>query len=307
MTNRTLPYQETEGGMPLVSVIIPCYNREKYVAETVESVLGQTWSSIELLVVDDGSTDGSRSILERFTDRIILLEHPGRLNKGQSASINLGLERCRGEYVAILDSDDLFAPDKIRKQVAFLIENPDIGLVYSNGYVIDEQRTILYAAHDKNHEEHSDPDKLLLDCYFLLPNNALVRRDVYRRAGYFDESLRTAQDHDMALRIAEVAKMGYLGDFLFYYRRHDDSISQKNAKTRWKNGYRILRKAMSRYPYRYATIIGRFAVLNFRLAQCYCEEHKYIRAGCLFLASGLCDPKRAMGVILGHEKVNGPH
>jgi len=129
----------------------------------------------------------------------------------------------------------------------------------------------------------------------------------YRRAGYFDESLRTAQDHDMALRIAEVAKMGYLGDFLFYYRRHDDSISQKNAKTRWKNGYRILRKAMSRYPYRYATIIGRFAVLNFRLAQCYCEEHKYIRAGCLFLASGLCDPKRAMGVILGHEKVNGPH
>jgi len=258
-------------------------------------------------VVDDGCTDGSRKVLESYGNRLTILEHSGRGNRGQSAAINLGLKYCTGEYVAILDSDDLFAPDKIQKQVTFLIKNPDKGLVYSNGYSIDENSNILYEMYDKNHKEYSNPNNVLMDCYFLLPNNSLVRRSIFELVGGFDETLRAAQDHDMAIRVSEITKLAYLEDHLFYYRRHKDSISHKNAKRRWLNGYKILKKACARYNYPMKTLLGRLAVLNFRLGQCYVEEKRYLRAGLLFIAAGICDPKRTVGVLIGHEKVSSPH
>lgn len=298
---------ESKKTYPLVSVIIPCYNSKRFVAETVESVLNQTWPNIELMVIDDGCTDGSRGILESYGHRLILLEYPGRVNKGQSAAINLGLRHCRGEYIAILDSDDIFAPEKIEKQISYLLDNPEIGLVYSNGYAINENGNILYEFYGNDHEEFSDANRVLKDCYFLLPNNSLVRRKPIELAGYFDENLRAAQDHDMAIRIAEITKLGYLSEHLFYYRRHKDSISHRNAKRRWKNGYKILRKAYKRYDYPIKTILGRLAVLNFRLGQCFFEEKRYIRAVLLFVAAGVCDPIRSMRVLLGREKVYSPH
>lgn len=298
---------ELHATLPLVSVIIPCFNRENYLVETIESVLNQTWPNIELIVVDDGCTDGSRAILEAYGHRLTILEHHGRVNKGQSAAINVGLSFCRGDYIAILDSDDLFAPDKIEKQMNYLLSNPDVGLVYANGYAIDEHGNKLYDFYDDSHVERSDPSRVLMDCYFLLPNNALVRRAAFMEAGGFDENLRAAQDHDMAIRIAEVTRIGYLPDYLFCYRRHKDSISHKNAKRRWKNGYKILLKAYKRYAYPKSTVLSRLAVLNFRLGQCYYEDKRFIRAGLLFIAAGFCNPMRSMRVMLGRERVSSPH
>ena len=111
----------------------------------------------------------------------------------------------------------------------------------------------------------------------------------------------------MAIRIAEVTNLGYLGEHLFYYRRHKDSISHTNAKRRWKNGYNILHKAYKRHDYPIKTILGRLAVLNFRLGQCFFEEKCFIRALLLFAAAGLCDPIRTMRVMLGRERVSSPH
>ena len=292
---------------PKVAVIIPCYNREKFIAQTVESVLSQSYPNIELVVVDDGSTDSSRRVLDNYKDRIRILEHPGRVNKGQSAALNLGIRSTQSDYIAFLDSDDLFAPDKIEKQVAFLEAHPEIGLVYSNGHAIDENGQILYRIYDENHYEESDPNRVLLDCYFLLPNNSLLRRNVLSKAGLFDESFRSAQDHDMAIRVAEVTRIAYLNEPLFFYRRHKDSISRRSAMLRWKNGFKILKKARSRYSYRLPTIIKRLAVLNFRLGQCYREEGQYIKAVSYFIAAGICDPLRSMKVLAGREKVSGPH
>ncbi|MFP4573034.1 MAG: glycosyltransferase family 2 protein [Desulfobacterales bacterium] len=292
---------------PKVTVIIPCYNRERYIEKTVESVLSQTIQNIELIVVDDGCTDNSRQILEQYKDCIRILEHPGRINKGQSAALNLGIVASRGEYVAFLDSDDLFAPEKIEKQVKFLEAHPEIGLVYANGHTIDENGTILHRIYGDNHHEESDPNRVLLDCYFLLPNNSLVRKDVLLKAGFFDESFRSAQDHDLAIRIAEITRIAYLDEPLFFYRRHKESISRRNAMLRWKNGFRILNKARLRYNYRVSTLSGRLAVLNFRLGQCYREEGQYFKAVMFFIAAGLCDPVRSMGVLTGREKVSGPH
>src|SRR5687768_9931393 len=123
---------------PKVSVVIPVYNRAKYVGETIESVLSQTYQDFELIVVDDGSTDGSRKVLESFGNRVTVLEHPNRENRGQSAAINRGLAAARGEFVGMLDSDDLWLPRKLELQVGFLDKHPEIGLVYGNGRAIDQ-------------------------------------------------------------------------------------------------------------------------------------------------------------------------
>jgi glycosyltransferase involved in cell wall biosynthesis len=293
--------------LPKVSVIIPLYNREKYIAETVQSVLSQTYPNIELIVVDDGSTDNSRQVLDQFGSQLILLEHTDRLNKGQSATINLGLLHAIGKYVAILDSDDLFAPEKIRTQVEYLENKNDIGLVYSNGYYIYENGRKPCRFYDQYHEENSNPAKVLLNCYFALPTNALIRRAVFDKTGFFDENLRSGQDHDMAIRVAEVTKLAYIDKMLFFYRRHTDSISVKSADLRWRNGFIILYKAKQRYPYSPNIIRKRRAVLNFRLGQIDLENKHYFKATMHFIVSGILNPLRAIRVVIGKEGTGGLH
>ena len=290
-----------------VSVIIPCYNRDRFITETVESVLNQTYPNIELIVVNDGSTDKSRSVLKRFSDKLRILEHPGGLNKGQSASINLGLSQSTGKYIAILDSDDLFLPRKIQKQVDFLEANSEVDLVYGNGEVIDENGNILYKFYEKQPCEESNPSNVLLNCYFLLPNNSLFKSDLIKRVGFFDESLRSGQDHDMAIRIAEVGKLAYLDEILFQYRKHNNSISGKNADLRWKNGFIILEKAINRYNYPSSIIRKRRALLNFRMGQISIEKGKYLISTIYFLKAGILDPIRAFKVITSKNSTGGLH
>lgn len=292
---------------PKVSVVIPVYNRAKYVGETIESVLSQTYRNFELIVVDDGSTDDSRKVLESFGDRVKILEHPNRENRGQSAAINRGLAAARGEYVGMLDSDDLWLPNKLALQVAYLDAHPHIGLVYGNGRAIDQNGNKLYDIYPPGHVEQSDPGRVLMDCYFLLPNNSLVRRSVVEAAGRFDESLRAAQDHDMAIRIAELTKLAYIDEPVFCYRRHPDSISHRNAAVRWQNGFKILAAARSRYPYPKHVVRKRSAVLHFRLGQCHLERRKHFAALMHMMRAFLLDPMRSLRVLAGREGITSPH
>ncbi len=289
-----------------VSVLIPLYNRVKYIRETLESVLQQDYGNIEIICVDDGSTDGGDKVLAEYAsqNRILMLRHPGGVNRGQSASLNLALKHVTGEYIAILDSDDLFVQGKIAKQVAYLQENKHIGLVYGNGQAIDAKGDFLYAISYDGLEEKSDPNEILLDCYFLLPQNSLVRTEVYRVVGLFDEALRAAQDHDMLIRIAETTRVAHISIDSFRYRRHEDSISAKGTERRWRAGLVILHKAMERYPYKKNTLRKRRAVVNFRLAESLLKSRKnYPEAILRLLLSGLLDPVRALKVIFGAEKI----
>jgi len=290
----------------LVSVVIPCFNQERYIDETIQSVLNQTWPNIELIIIDDGCKDGSRTVLESFGERLTILEHPGRVNKGQSAAINLGLRQSRGEYLGILDSDDLFVPDKIEKQMRFLENNPDFGLVYSNGMYIDENGKEVCKMLYGNHSPPSGPEQVLLSSCYNVPSNSLFRRSVFDKVGFLDESLRSAQDHDYAIRIAEVTRIGYIDECLWKYRRHGGSISNNRTMERWKNGFKILEAARKRHPYPVSTIRQRKAILNARLGQCYLQEKRYFWAGYHLLLAGLLDPLRSLRVITGREIVTGP-
>lgn len=292
---------------PKVSVIIPAYNREPYIRQAIDSVLNQTFENIELIIVDDGSIDGTMGVLESYGNRIYILEHPGRINKGQSAAINLGLRHATGNYIAILDSDDYWELNKIELQVNYLNKRQELGLVYGNGIAVDEHGNYLYDIYSTGHKENNKPENIFLDCYFLVPNNSLIRSGVFKITGGFDENLRSAQDHDMAIRIAEVTKLGYLDRPVFCYRRHSQSISQKNARMRWQNGFIIINKARQRYPYSMGVIYRRKAVLHYRLYQCLTENSEYLKAIYHLLLSGIYDPRRALNVLSGKEKVTGPH
>jgi len=289
-----------------VSVLIPLYNRASYILETINSVLEQDYPDIELIVIDDGSTDGGDLLVEQFAERgeLKLLRHPGRINKGQAAALNLGLTVATGEFIAVLDSDDLYVLGKISKQVTFFKQNPNVGLVYGNGKGIDAAGKVIYDINYDNRIERSDPNDLLLDCYFLLPQNSLVRASVYQLAGNFDETLRSGQDHDMLIRLAEKTKIAHQPIDSFRYRRHGDSISAKGTETRWRCGLIILEKAAQRYPYQKSTLRKRRALVNFRLAHAlYQKKTNRFEMVWRMLLAGLLDPLRSFAVLTGREKV----
>lgn len=288
-----------------VSVLVPAFNRADFIEETIESVLQQDYPDLELIVVDDGSTDGTYEILCRYAEqhRVKLFTHKNRVNRGQSASLNLGLKRAEGNYIAVLDSDDKFLPGKVSSQVNFLKANSHIGLVYGMGEAIDESGRWLYDILSEGHVEPNDPNAVLLDCYFLLPQNALVRREIYEEVGGFNESFRAAQDHDMLIRMAEKTSFGFMPKKLFQYRRHSNSISSKGQRLRWETGFEILEGAKSRYPYERSTIRKRRALLNFRMAQVCWHEKQHVGALKYLLTSGYLDPSRALKVLTGQEKV----
>jgi len=294
---------------PLVTVIIPAYNRAGYLNQAIDSVLNQTYEQVRLIVVDDGSTDGSYELIQAYGDRLTLLTHSDHVNKGQSASINLGLKQAFGhcEFIAILDSDDYWEPEKIVKQLKPMMSDSQIGLVYSNGWGVNATGNFLYDIYDDSHVEYSRPENVLLDCYFFVPTNSLVRECVFRKVGLQDETLRSAQDHDMAIRIAEECGLAYIPDQLFSYRRHENTISNKNAQLRWDNGFIILKKAAIRYKYDAAVLRKRSAVLHFRLFQIYKGKGEWGKAVYHIVNSGCRDPVRAMKVLLRRERVSSPH
>lgn len=290
----------------LVSVLVPLFNRAKYIQETIKSALSQEYDNLEVIVVDDGSTDGGDNLVESFLDtgRVQLFRHEGGANRGQSISLNLALSKARGEYIAVLDSDDIFLPNKLKDQVGYLQAHPEVGLVYGMGFGVDASGEQVYKILSENHFEPNDPNKILLDCYFHLPVGSLVRKSVYDQVGGFDESLRAGQDHDMQVRMAEVTRFGFLPVRVYCYRRHGESISQQGLERRWRNALIILEKAISRYPYQKDTIRKRRAVINFRLAQALLQSKKsFFEAAWRLAYAGVLDPARAIAVISGKEKV----
>ncbi len=287
-----------------VSVIIPACNRKNYIDQTIRSVLEQTYSNIELIVVDDGSTDGTYEKIKSYGDNLTLLTHKGYANRGQSAAINLGMENTTGKYIAILDSDDYWELNKLAIQVGYLEKHPDVGLIYTNGYAVDANGEMLYPIYSDSHVEHNEPDNVLLDCYILLPQNSLVRKNIYDQLAGFNEGYRAAQDHDMLIRIAEITNFSYLTDYLFYYRVHEDSISKKSQRDRWTNGFKILECAKKRHPYKSSTIRKRKAVLNYRIGICCITEDRRVMAAWHILLAFVLDPIRSIKIITHLEKRN---
>ena len=185
--------------MPIISVIIPVYNGEKTIKETIESVLNQTFTDFELIIVNDGSQDSTLAVIDNIQDsRKKIFSYP---NAGVSESRNRGLEQATGEYIAFLDADDLWTPDKLEAQYKALQENPKAGLAYSWSDWIDESGQFLRSGGHITVNGNAYA-KLLLRDFVESGSNPLIRRQALAEVGGFDQSVTPAEDWDMWLRLA---------------------------------------------------------------------------------------------------------
>lgn len=206
---------------PKVSIIVPTYNRGNFIQEMIESVISQTYDNWELIIVDDGSTDNTAEIITPYISKKIhyySLEHTGR-----SFARNFGISKSTGEFIAYLDSDDVFLPTKIEKQVKWLIEHSDDAMVYTSALQINdfgEYFPALYLA-----ECSGDIYKkvaMFLPVTITLPS-VLIRKEVQDKIGDFDEELDRFEDTDMWRRVSRDYKIHALMEPLLKVRTHQDN------------------------------------------------------------------------------------
>lgn len=218
---------------PLVSIVMPVYNTERYLPEAVRSVLAQTFQNWELLVLSDESPGDARSVMAGFDDpRIRFLEHK---NGGPAFTRNRGMRESRGEFIAFLDSDDVWLPEKLDKQLALFQQNPDAGVVYSQRETIDEQGRIL-EGYKPTLYAGKILDRLYVD-NFVCMSSAVMRREVMDKVGLIDERLRMSEDFDYWLRVACFFQFAYVDEPLVKYRLHSSQVSTRTdyrIKTVWE-------------------------------------------------------------------------
>jgi glycosyltransferase involved in cell wall biosynthesis len=190
--------------------------------EAIESALNQTYKEIEIIVVDDGSTDDTRTVLQHYCGRVMSVYQE---NRGRSAARNRGIELANGEYLAFLDSDDLYLPNKVSSQVALLEQWSDLSFIYANGYTMDTEGRLgalepLFVEALAGRSNYDLAERLLKGSFFLL-TTALVRRSALDHAR-FDESLEALEDWDFWLRLVlKGARYAYNDEKVVLYRRHD--------------------------------------------------------------------------------------
>lgn len=224
--------------MPLVSVVVPCYNHEKYVKETIESIINQTYKNIELIVIDDGSKDNSVSVIKELADKygFTFIHRP---NKGLSATLNEGIRLAKGKYFTACASDDIFMLNKIEKQVEFMESNPEYGMCYGKIVYFEDSIENTYEYPNSNKQGWVFDDLLNYGCFIPTPST-FMKKEVFETVGEYDENL-WIEDWDMWLRISQKYQVGYIDEYLAYYRKHDTNISSQSLKM-YKAEKQILEK-----------------------------------------------------------------
>jgi len=202
---------------PRVSVVIPTRNSEKYLKEALDSILGQTFTDFELLIVDDNSTDGTLEFIRGYEDsRITVLKGPG---KGLAAALNFAYREARGEFIARMDADDIAEVTRLGKQVAFLDEHLDVGVCGTKFQQFMDGDAIHH------HMENVRYSDMLMGCYIGHPTAMLRRRLFAENDLFYDESMRFSEDYDLWTRAIRVTKLGNVQEVLLRYRRHNESAS----------------------------------------------------------------------------------
>jgi len=216
---------------PLVSVVIPAYNAERFLGEAIESVLAQTYSPVELIVVDDGSTDSTAEVAAAYGEATVISQE----NSGPSAARNRGAAAAGGEFLAFHDSDDAMTPDKLAVQAGHLLDNPGVGCVLAEQDLLVEPGAELPFWVEGTKVPTLMPPRPpeLADEPMVHPMTMVVRRETFQQVGGFDESMRAAEDFDWMLRVSEEGvEIARLPNVLLRRRVHAASLTQDAAAGR---------------------------------------------------------------------------
>lgn len=211
---------------PRVSVVIPTFNHGRYVGEAVRSALDQSYQDLEVIVIDDGSTDDTREVIRGFGGRVRYFHQE---NRGLAAARNRGIEESRGSFVAFLDADDLWLPRKLERQLEVFDQHPSASLVYAGIFEVDGEGRVLTEVRPR-HRGMALPQLLLDNVVIGSGTTAVVPRECLREVGGFDERLPVCEDWDLWLRIVRRYELDYADEPLAMYRLHAGNIHKDHER-----------------------------------------------------------------------------
>lgn len=229
--------EQPGGSIPCVSVLMTVYNREATVRQAVESIVSQQFSSWELLVVDDGSTDGTVDILRSFSDPRVHLE--AIPHRGRAAALNHALALASGEWIAIADSDDTSVPERLATLHAAAMRHPDVGIIGSFFCTVDASGNVL--SKGRLPQEDEDIRALMPVSNSLCFCSSMIRRTVFDTVGHFDESLRAAVDYEFLLRCLPVTRLLTVPLHLVALQRPPDAMGRQMYAEQRRNSYKVAR------------------------------------------------------------------
>ncbi|MCA9408093.1 MAG: glycosyltransferase [Candidatus Omnitrophica bacterium] len=252
--------------MEKVSIIIPAYNKAELTIRTIESVLKQTYKNIEIIVIDDGSTDHTQQALAVYEGKIRYIYKD---NGGACSARNLGIKLATGEFIGILDCDDLYCERKIELSMKYLTDHPEFDIVHTAAYFIDgEDKIIGQYSHPKSRKQGVIANRLIMG-NFICNSTVIIRKKCFDEVGVFDETFFTPADWDMWIRLAEKFKVGYLDIPLSKYRVTDNYIFSKLELSR-EEEFKVIKKFVERNPMSRGLLKHRaLSNLHLRYAQCY--------------------------------------
>lgn len=230
---------------PLISVLMPVYNAERYVAQAIESILNQTFTSFELLIVDDGSTDRSLAILQQYAAQDRRIRLTSRPNTGYAVALNEMLQAARGEFVARMDADDIALPDRFERQVYFLKDRQDVVCVGGWFQLIDHRGRFLTALDIATDDETIQQTALAGHGSICHPT-AMMRRSALLQIGGYDVSLMPAEDVDLWLKLGEIGKLANLPVPVLKYRLHSKSVSAQSCTFQRQQARKACERAWER-------------------------------------------------------------
>lgn len=209
---------------PLVSVIIPAYNKSNYTVKSVRSVLNQTYNNIEVIVVNDGSIDDTEILISNIKDKRIRLFNIK--NRGACGARNYGIDKSSGKYLSFLDCDDTYCENKIEESIKFLERNNDYYFIYTNVNFIDENDTIV----GKTPKFYNHPgsgfiaNKLILCDYNITNSTLVMKKNCIKKIGYFDEKIFIPADREFLIRLSSDYKGYYIDSFTTNYRVFEETV-----------------------------------------------------------------------------------
>lgn len=227
---------------PLVSIVITVYNREKYLAQAIESVLNQSYPNFELLVWDDGSTDTSLEIAQKYAEQDKRITVVANEHLGLGWTPKKAIAATSGKYFGCVDSDDILHENALSETMAVLESKSDVGMVYTEYQVMDEMGNI--GKKGKRSSIPYSPRRLLID--FMTFHFRLIRRSVYEKVGGIKPEFTTAGDYDLCLRLSEVTNITQVKKPLYFYRVHRDSISYQKQSEQIQMTRKAIEQAIER-------------------------------------------------------------
>lgn len=251
---------------PLVSVIIPTYNCARYITEAIESVLNQTCKDFEIIIIDDGSTDNTGNIINDYIEKNYTIKYFYQKNKGPAAARNNGLSKARGEYIAFLDSDDIWLPEFLHKLVSKIESNPETGFIYCGCLFVSAEREIIPDYIRRNYFVRGNIVLDLFCNYFLMTGSVVIRKQCLDKVGYFNEKLLVGEDYDLFLRVAYHYKADFVNENLFERRVLSNSLSRKDFKLDARNDLETLKRFVKEHADFY---ISHRKIISARLADYY--------------------------------------